>query len=359
MSAALRDEVRAFLAAELRAGTFVPDVNAWMDGHDPAFSRKLGERGWIGMTWPPDLGGGGRSGLDRFLVTEELLVAGAPVAAHWFADRQVGPQLLRFGTREQQEHYLPAIARGECFFAVGMSEPQAGSDLAAVATTAVPVDGGWLVNGRKLWTSHADVDDFMIGLCRTSPGHASRHEGLTQLIIDLRAGGVRIDPIPGLDGVAHFAEVVLVDVFVPEDAVVGRVGEGWRQVTAELAFERSGPERFLSVMPLLLAATELVWDDPAELGTIFAELAALRRLSLEVAESLDRGGAPDVEAALVKDLGTCFEQRVVDGLRLLAGQDDRFDDLLRRARLASPAFTLRGGATEILRSIIGRMVVAA
>jgi alkylation response protein AidB-like acyl-CoA dehydrogenase len=354
VTVALRKEVRTFLAEE----RFTPRSNAWMDGHDPAFSRKLGERGWIGMMWPAQYGGGGRSGLERFAVTEELLAAGAPVAAHWFADRQVGPQLLRYGTEEQRERFLPPIVRGECFFAIGMSEPEAGSDLAAVRTAARGVDGGWRVDGRKVWTTHADTNHHMITLCRTSPPGDDKHQGLSQLIVDLGADGVEVMPIGTLDREAHFAEVVLTDVFVPDADVLGEIGQGWTQVTSELAYERSGPERFLSIMPLLLAAGEAAADEDAErLGRIYARLIGLRRLSHGVAEALEEGKVSDVDAALVKDLGTVFEQDVVEELRFLRGAD-AYDEMLREAQLAAPSFTLRGGTTEVLRGIIGRMLVA-
>jgi alkylation response protein AidB-like acyl-CoA dehydrogenase len=361
MTAALRTEVRSFLADELAAGSFAPRCNAWMDGHDPAFSRKLGDRGWIGMVWPAHYGGGGRTGLDRLAVTEELLAAGAPVAAHWFADRQVGPQLLRFGTEEQRERYLPSIVKGECFFAIGMSEPEAGSDLAAVRTTAAPVSGGWRVNGRKVWTSHAESNHAMITLCRTAPVEDDRHRGLSQLIVDLHADGVEVISIPTLDEEAHFAEVVLSDVFVPDEGLLGEEGAGWAQVTSELAYERSGPERFLSVMPLLrLMTRDADTEDAERLGRIYARLIALRKLSHDVAASLDRGAASDVDAALVKDLGTVFEQETVEELRLLRrAPSDTEAGLLREAQLAAPSFTLRGGTTEVLRGIIGRMMVQA
>jgi alkylation response protein AidB-like acyl-CoA dehydrogenase len=348
VTAALREEVRAFLAAE----SFVPRCNQWMDGHDPAFSRKLGERGWIGMTWPTRWGGGARSALERFAVTEELLAAGAPVAAHWFADRQVGPQLLRYGSDEQRDRFLPAIARGECFFSIGMSEPGAGSDLAAVRTVAERADGGWRVHGRKTWTSHAETNHHMITLCRTSHAEEDKHAGLSQLIVDLHADGVEVSPIATLDREAHFAEVLLTDVFVPDGDVIGEIGAGWRQVTSELAYERSGPERFLSVMPLLRAVDGS--HEPERLGRLYARLIALRYLSHNVARTLQDGTARDVEAALVKDLGTVFEQDVVEYVRGLPGSEG----LLADAQLAAPSFTLRGGTTEVLRGIIGRILAA-
>jgi acyl-CoA dehydrogenase len=357
----LRSEVREFLAHEIAAGSFVPRSNAWMDGHDPVFSSRVGARGWIGMTWPATYGGGERTALERHVVSEELLAAGAPVAAHWFADRQVGPQLLRYGNASQRQRFLGPIARGECFFAIGMSEPDAGSDLAAVRTIAERRAGGWSVRGAKVWTSHAHASDFMITLCRTAPRDGNRREGLSQLIVDLRSGGVDIRPIVGLDGVSHFCEVILDDVFVSDADVLGELGEGWTQVTAELAFERSGPERFLSTLPLLNAVVERfsgvpTTRDAERVGRAFASLIALRRMSLDVVQRLDLGEAPVVAAAVVKDLGTRFEQDLIEELRLVAArpEDGTLMRLIDAAQLASPAFTLRGGTTEILRGIIGR-----
>jgi alkylation response protein AidB-like acyl-CoA dehydrogenase len=360
----LRAEVRRFLAEELAAGRFSPRVNSWMDGHDPEFSRRLGDRGWIGMTWPARYGGGDRRALERHAVTEELLAAGAPVAAHWFADRQIGPQLLAFGTEEQRIRFLPGIAAGTSFFAIGMSEPDSGSDLASIRTAAEAVSGGWRVRGTKVWTSHGDRSRYMMTLCRSEPQGEDRHAGLSQLIVDLGAEGVTISPIDGLDGTAHFCEVSLDDVFVPSENLVGEAGNGWQQVTSELAFERSGPERFLSTILLLrevIAAGTAQSQDRERLGRAFARLLALRRLSLGVVEGLQGGVADDIQAALVKDLGTRFEQDLVEELRPagpVGASSPRLAELLAESQLAAPSFTLRGGTTEILRGIVGRAMLA-
>src|SRR5215208_3084220 len=249
----LRAEVRRFLAEAQAAGLFEPRCDAWLSGHDPAFSRELGRRGWIGPNWPAPYGGRNRPEIERYAITEELLGAGAPVAAHWIAQRQTGPLLLRYGTEAQRQRFLPAIARGECYFAIGMSEPDAGSDLASVQTRARQVDGGWSVTGHKVWTSHAHRSHFAILFCRTAPPAEDRHAGFSQFVLDLHALGVTIRPITGLNGEAHFNEMVLDDVFIPDDLVVGEIGNGWTQLTSELGYERSGPERFMSPLPLLLA----------------------------------------------------------------------------------------------------------
>jgi alkylation response protein AidB-like acyl-CoA dehydrogenase len=363
----VRAEVREFLAGELAAGTFETHVDTWLSGVDPAFSRKLGERGWLGMTWPKEYGGHERSAMERYAVTEELLAAGAPVAAHWIADRQSGPNLLKFGTEEQRAAILPRIAAGECFFVIGMSEPDSGSDLASIRTRAVRNgDGDWVVNGAKIWTSNAHASHYAITLVRTAPvDPANRHAGLSQLLVDLSLPGITVNPIRILDGGHHFNEVVFDDVVVPGDMLLGTEGNGWHQVTAELAFERSGPERFLSTYPLVAefgrrAAASGDLAQLATLGRLSARLLALRQLSLRIAAALDRGELPDIPAALVKDVGTTFEGDVIDEIRRVVDVVPSLDSpdplarALAEAQLHQPGYTLRGGTNEILRGIVAR-----
>src|SRR5260370_5121102 len=297
----LRREVREFIAAEKAAG--LCQESSDFGGHfAPEFSRKLGARGWIGMTWPRRYGGGERTTLERYVVTEELLVAGAPVTAHWTADRQSGPLLLRFGTEEQRRRFLPAICRGESYFCIGMSEPDAGSDLASIRSRAVPVEGGWELTGAKIWTSRAHVAHYMIALVRASPLENDRHAGLSQLLIDLKSRGIAIRPIRNLAGTEDFNEVVFDRVFIPADMLIGEAGGGWKQVTSELAYERSGPERFLSTFRLLLELVRRIGTSPdpraAEtVGRLAAHLWTLRRMSLSVAGMLPAGVAPDPQGA--------------------------------------------------------------
>ena len=360
-SARLRAEVRAFLAESRVAGHWTPRVDAWLAGWDETFSRALGARGWLGMTVPVDYGGRGATALERFVVIEELLAAGAPVAAHWIADRQIAPALLRYGTEQQRRRFLPGIAAGETYFAIGMSEPDAGSDLADVRTRAGRVAGGWEVTGRKVWTSGAHHAHAMVTLVRTEPRDAqARRAGLSQLIVDLRGPGVEVRPIHLLTGAHHFNEVVLDRAFVPDEMVLGTPGQGWEQVTAELAYERSGPERFLSAQPLLESAARRaddVIDARRAIGRLTAQLWTLRCMSLAVAAALDAGSSPDVAAAVVKDVGTRYENDVVDTVRRLAPVetgDGEHARLLSDAILHAPGFTLRGGTNEILRGVVAR-----
>ncbi len=363
---ALRHDVRGFLRDEIDSGAVVPDVDSWMTGFDPAFSRRLGDRGWIGMTIPAAYGGHGRTPLERFIVTEELLAHGAPVAAHWIADRQMAPGILANGTEEQRRRYLPGIAAGTTFFAIGMSEPDAGSDLAAVRTRAVDNGGTWTISGTKVWTTGAHVAHAMVLLARTDGRHGDRHRGLSQLVVDLPHPDIEIRPLRSIDGQAHFNEVVFHDAVVDESALLGDRGRGWAQVMGELAFERSGPERYLSTLPLLRAwAAELrehgaTDEQRSTLGTLTAQAWALRGMSLQVASEITAGRRPDVLAAMVKDLGSRFEGDLVSAIRassaVVARREggDPMQSLLAQGVLHTPAFTLRGGTNEILRGIVAR-----
>jgi alkylation response protein AidB-like acyl-CoA dehydrogenase len=365
-TAELRSAVRGFLAAERAAGRFVPAVDAWLSGWDESFSRRLAARGWVGMTIPPEYGGPGRSALDRYAVIEELLAAGAPVAAHWVSDRQVVPNLLRYGSEELRRRYLPAIAQGTCYFAIGLSEPDAGSDLAAVRTTGTRVDGGWTVSGVKIWTSGAHRAHALIALLRTGPPDGrQRHVGLSQLLIELDQPGVTIRPIISMTGEHHFNEVVFGDVFVPDAQVVGAIGDGWAQVTSELAYERSGPERLLSTFVLLdtlvgeLASRAGDARERDAVGRLVSRLWACRQMSLAVAGALADGEAPEIAAALVKDVGTRLESEIIEAARMLTAVEPDpggagIAGMLARAVLHAPGFTLRGGTNEILRGIVAR-----
>ena len=373
----LQHEVREFLRAEIAAQTFQPHL-----GHtefNAEFTRKVAARGWIGMTWPKRYGGQERSYLERFVVTEEMLAVAAPCAAHWFGDRQTGPSLLRYGTEEQKQRFLPAIARGEYSFALGMSEPNSGSDLASVKTRAERVPNGWRVTGQKVWTSWAHKAHAFFVLCRTAPAAGDRHEGLSQLIVELDAPGVTIRPIRFLDGRHTFNEVFLDNVFVPDAGVVGAIGQGWKQVTSELALERSGPERYMTTFPLFTELMRRLGAGPDAralemAGKLAARLWSLRRMSLAIAMTLDPGpdgaeGAPNAavdlatEAALVKDMGTFFEREIIDAARLLfvveptPDATDTFERYLAETIVCSPVSTIRGGTTQVLRSVIARKLL--
>jgi alkylation response protein AidB-like acyl-CoA dehydrogenase len=356
----LRAEVRTFLTRH--ADHLLRPNSDFSSGHDPAFSELLGSRGWVGMTWPKEYGGAERTFFERYVVTEELLAAGAPVSAHWIADRQSGPLLLRYGSAQQCARFLPDIAAGRSFFSIGMSEPNTGSDLASVRTSARRTDGGWLVNGTKLWSTDAHRNHYMVALVRTEPPSENRHAGLSQFIVELSADGVEVRPIRNMSGGEDFNEVVFTDAFVADDQVVGEPGNGWEQVTSELGYERSGPERFLSAFRVFVEFVRLIGDDPAPheaaaIGRIASHLMTLRRMSVSVAGMLEEGKSPAVEAALVKELGNNFEKALPEIARLAAPgglSPGSFREAFTDTLLLSPSFTLRGGTREILRGVIAR-----
>jgi len=361
---ALRPAIRAFIQRHVAALPTDRRARSWQ-GFSAEFSRALGEAGFLGLTLPKAYGGQEKGPFARFVVVEELLSAGAPVAAHWIADRQSAPLLLNFGTAAQRHKHIPPICRGEQLFCIGMSEPGSGSDLASVRTRADRTDKGWVVNGQKIWTTNAMHSDYMIALVRTSGISADRQTGLSQLIINLKAPGVSVRPIVDLTGDAHFAEVFFESVELGEDALVGQEGEGWKQVVAELAFERSGPERIYSSVVLLDAWIRHMQaagrsTAAALVGRLTAELATLRAMSIACTARLVAGESPVVEASIVKDRGTGFEQElpVVIADDLAAHPDEPISEELYRTLIyvthIAPSFSLRGGTREILRGIIAR-----
>jgi len=360
---ALRAEVRAFLAAEIAAGSFDPGAAGTARGYNLEFSRRVGARGWIGMTWPKEYGGGEKSYLERYVVTEEMSAANAPVRAHFVADRQSGPILLKYASERIKAEVLPKIVRGECCFCIGMSEPGSGSDLFAARTRAISSDAGWRVNGTKVWTTEAHHADYMIGLFRTSPpAKDDRRHGLTQFLVDMKWPGIKVNPIVDMSGRHDFNEVVFDDVVVPDEYRLGETDLAWRQATSELAYERSGPERFLETSYVLFDLMRVLGPQPdlrgAEgLGRLAAQLHVLRRMSVSVAGMLEQGKEPVLEASIVKDLGTVWEQALPSRARDLAAFSER--DLLFEERLAyatniAPKLTIQGGTSEVLRGIIAR-----
>jgi len=349
--AALRQQVREFLDAWKTQHGDSDWLASWM-GFSAPFSRAIAEQGWVGMTWPRSYGGQQKSFLERYVVIEEL---------------------LEYGSDWQKQTYLPPVTRGESFFCIGMSEPDSGSDLAAARTRAQRTDSGWLINGQKLWTSHGHRCHHAIVFCRTSPlDKNNRHAGFSQFIVDLTTPGIEIKPIVNIAGEQHFNAIYFNDVEVADESLVGEEGNGWAQVTGELAFERSGPERFMSNFCLSESLLEVLGDTaPAhtrrQLGRLVARYFALRKMSSAIAVEIAEGQSPDLKAALVKDIGTCFEQSIPELVREsveltsnpesdaeLTDSERRLLRLQNYNILHAPSFTLRGGTTEVLRGIVAR-----
>src|SRR6266508_1154079 len=352
----LRREVRGFLADEVAAGTFDPNQAVHGDLHSAALSRRIGAKGWIGMTWPKKYGGHERSFLERYVVTEEFRVVNAPVRLHFVADRQSGPILLKYAPEHIKLDILPRICRGELCFVIGMSEPGSGSDLSAAKTKATRTNDGWRINGTKIWTSNAPVADYMLAIFRTSPPtKEDRRHGLTQFLVDMKAPGIKVNPIYQMTGQHDFGEVVFDDAFVPDDHLLGEVDNAWKQATSELAYERSGPERILETFYVLAELVRALGPKPdlrsAEgVGRLVAQLHTLRRMSISVAGMLQAGKEPVVEASIVKDLATVWAQKLPGRVRDLsaflepeATNKPALEEQLAFATMVAPKLTIQGG----------------
>lgn len=357
----LRTRVRAFLAQEIATGGFTPHCDPWLIGFNREFSLRLGAAGLIGLMLPTQYGGGGGTMADRLIVSEELLAAGAPVTAHWFAERQFAPSVLRHGTSEQKDEWLPRVIRGEICIAVGLSEPDAGSDLAAVRTKAERTDGGWFISGTKIWTSGAHLADAIVVLARTS---GEKHDGLSQFIVRLPNSDVSIRGINMISGDRHFNEVHFESTFVPDADVLGEIGQGWKQAMEELAYERVGPERYLSTLPLLQELISGLGENPessAALGAVLADIRTFRTINQRVIEHLDSGNTAAIDIPLLKTIGTNFEQSTVLTALAIANDPSRTSaisakaqELLREAQYQAPSFSIRGGTNEVLRGIVSK-----
>lgn len=361
---ALADEAAA-VAAEWRTRTPFPE-DSWIVGHDEQLAKELASRGWIGMTWPVEEGGGGRSPVERFIVFEQLIAGGAPIAAMWFADRQMGPTLLQFGTPEQRHQWLPGILSGESMWCIGMSEPDNGSDVAGLRTRAVrDGSGDWIVNGQKVWTSGAAVADWIYLIARTDPD-AKPHAGLSEFVVDMRSPGIEVRRIVDMTGNDHFCEVHFNDVRVPAANLVGELNGSFRQVMRQMEHERGGIDRLVSNRLLYDGLLASGWIDTAD-PLVRQELAAIEigyRLGrlLVLRETL--GQAPRNFSAATKSFCTEFEQRLADFCARVAGPRamvlDPSGDLasrIARGVCYAPAYTIMGGTSQILRNILGERVL--
>ncbi|MDH5406727.1 MAG: acyl-CoA dehydrogenase family protein, partial [Candidatus Aminicenantes bacterium] len=244
-----RQEARDFLEGEIKQGLWEPSCDAWIMGHDPQFSKRVAQRGWIGLTWPKEHGGQGRSYVDRLILTEEMLRYGAPAACHWFADRQIGSAIVHYGTEEQKRELLPMILKGEAYVGLGMSEPDAGSDLASLKTRAVEDGDYYVIDGQKTWTSGGSHMNWIYLVARTDPD-APKHRGISEFFFEISLPGINVQPIVDITGGVHFNEVFFDGVRIPKKCLIGEKNRGFYQILNQLDYERSGMERLMANYPL-------------------------------------------------------------------------------------------------------------
>ena len=356
---ALQEEARE--VGRIAASTAELTEDSWIAAPDRAFSLELGKRGWLGMTWPTEAGGGGRTPLERFVVFEALIAEGAPLATSWFADRQMGPTLLQFGTEEQQRTHLPKILDGTSAWSIGMSEPDAGSDVASIRTRAERDGDVFVVNGQKIWNSGAKTADFIYLIVRTDPD-APPHAGLSELIVDMTSPGIAIQPIKDMTASEHFCEVWFEDVRVPVANLVGELNGSFRQVMRQMEHERGGIDRLLSnrklyvdVLPLADTADPRVRQEIAaiETGYRIGRLMVLREVL---------GQAPKSYSAATKTFCTELEQRIAGFCAAALGASATLAEPGLPGRVSrnvayAPAYTIMGGTTQILRNIIGERML--
>ncbi len=350
----LREETEAFAERAARERDVKED--SWIIGHSRAFMEELAERGLIGMTWPRDVGGGGRSELERFVVAEAMISRGAPVAGAWFPDRQIGPVLLQYGTEAQQRRWIPDIIAGRSTWCIGMSEPDAGSDVANIATRAERDGDVWVVNGQKIWTSGAAHADWCYLICRTDPD-AAPHKGLSELVVDMASSGIEVRPIKDASGNEHFCEVFFDDVRVPATNLIGEPNNSFAQTMKQLEHERGGIDRLVSNRALYDLVRPCVdGDDPLvrqEAAAIETGYTVGRHLVLRAV----LGQAPPGWSAITKTVCTEFEQRVATFVGRVAGAEGLLWNRIGRGLVYAPAYTIMGGTTTILRNIIGERIL--
>lgn len=330
--------------------------DSWINGYNKQFSKELGERGWIGLTWPTAFGGGGRPPIDRLIIAEELIAAGAPLAASWFADRQMGPSLITYGTPEQQADFLPAMLRGETTWCIGMSEPNAGSDLAALTSSAM-VDGDeWVINGQKIWTSFAAMADFCYMICRTSTD-GPKHQGISEIIVPMNTPGIEVRPIKDMTTNRHFCEVFFTDVRVPKENLVGQLGNSFKQTMSQLEHERGGIDRLVSNRALYTMAIERADTSDPLVRQEIAKLETGYRIGriLVAREVLKQ--APAGFSAATKCFCTEHQIRVADFVARVFGAEATLWDDVVGGLLYAPGYTIMGGTSNVMRNILGERVL--
>ena len=368
-----RQEIRDFLEEEIKKGYWEPECDAWIHGFDHEFTKRVGRKGWIGLCWPKEHGGQGRSYMDRVVLTEEMLRYGAPTALHWFNDRQIGGAILAFGTEELKQEFLPRIIKGEVYFGLGMSEPEAGSDLAALRTRAVEDGDDYIINGQKTWTSCAKFAQYYYLVARTDP-EAPKARGISEFIMDAALSGVSRVPMIDITGTEAWSDVFFDNVRVPKKYLIGEKNRGFYQILHQLDYERSGMERLMSNYPLFEAIVRFVKETKSnnkplsQNPSIYNKLAQLqiefeigRLLVYRVASVMDEGRAPNRESAMSKAYSTEFEKRLANVAIGILGQYGQLvpgskscpiGGMSPHAYLSSKGYSLQGGTTEILKNIL-------
>ena len=347
---------RARKVAEEAVARYGRHNDSWINGFSKEFAKEMAAQGWIGMTWPVEYGGGGRPAIERLIVGEEMIAAGAPVAAMWFADRQMGPTLIAYGRPDQQDEFLPRMLSGETTWCIGMSEPNAGSDLASLKTSAVRDGDDWVINGQKIWTSFGELADYCYLICRTS-SDGPPHAGISEIIVPMDTPGIEVRPIQDMTTNRHFCEVFFTDVRVPVINLVGIEGNAFKQTMRQLEHERRGIDRLVSNQALYEIARARADTTNPLVRQEIASLEMAYRIGriLVVREVLHQ--APAGFSAATKCFCTEHEARVAEFVSRVLGPEATLWDDVTRGLTYAPGYTIMGGTSNVMRNILGERVL--
>ena len=370
-----REEVADFLKNEIGKGLWKPSCDAWIQGQDPSFTKRVAQQGWIGLSWPKELGGGGRSAVDRMIMTEEMLRYGAPAACHWFADRQIGNAIIHYGNDEQKQEWLPMIMRGDAYVGLGLSEPDAASDLASIKTKATEADDYYIIDGQKVWTSCAKYMNYIYLVARTDP-QAPKHRGISEFFFSTKLPGVTLTPTIDITGSEAWCETFLDQVKVPKKSLIGEKNKGFYQVVNQLDYERAGLERLMGNYVLYDAIIQFTketkrhgqllckdYNVRGKLAQLQIEFEVGRLLTYRVALAIDEKRAPNIEASMAKVYSTAFEQHLaviamdILGLYSSLMEDSKYSvirGMAPHSYLGSKGYSLQAGTSEILRNILAQ-----
>jgi alkylation response protein AidB-like acyl-CoA dehydrogenase len=330
--------------------------DSWINGFSKEFAQVMAEEGWIGMGWPKQYGGQERPPIERVIVAEEMIAAGAPIAAMWFADRQMGPTIIAYGTEDQKAEYLPKMLTGETTWCIGMSEPDAGSDLAALKTAAERDGDHFVINGQKIWTSFGDVADYVYLICRTT-SEGPPHRGISEIVVPMDTPGIEIRPITDMTTNRHFCEVYFTDVRVPVENLVGVEGDAFKQTMRQLEHERGGIDRLVSNRALYdLALERADLDDPV-IRQEAADLEVGYRVGRLLVYREVLGQAPAGFSAATKCFCTEHEWKVAQFVSKILGAEAMLFDDVSKGLLYAPGYTIMGGTSNVMRNILGERVL--
>jgi len=356
LSSWLRDNLTSEEVAAGRAGLLntetIEILRAW--------NRKLADAGWAAISWPTEFGGRSATIAEQLAFHEVMIGADAPGPVNSIGVANIAPAIMAFGTQEQTDRFLSPMLRGDEIWCQGMSEPDAGSDLASLKTSAVPDEGAFIVNGQKTWNSLGEFADWCQLYVRTDPSVA-KHKGISCLLVDMRSPGIEVRPMRSMGGETVFSEIFFTDVRVPATALLGSIHEGWRVAMTTLSHERAGVARFHLV--LTARFTELL-DDAHRAGVVptpvqrdrlarlYASIAAMRYMTTRELEAVGHGGQPSpAMGSLTKLMWAQATQELADLAVGLFGSTT-LDGSWTKHLVASPGVSIAGGTSDINRNIV-------